>query len=166
MPSTNQGPVRHPRPLFPENGENEALELERFLPYRLSIVSQAVSAALAKLYAARFGLTVPQWRVMAVLGRFQPLSANQVCDKTLMDKVAVSRAVTALLRRQLVERQIDTQDRRRSALRLTRKGSAIHRQITPLALGYERQLLGALSPAERVGLETALTKLIQRALKA
>lgn len=164
MAGQNQGAI----PLLSDQspGEDTALELEQFLPYRLSIVAQAVSTALSRLYASRFGLSVPQWRVMAVLGRFQPLSANQVCDKTLMDKVAVSRAVAAMLRRQLLERQVDGQDRRRSQLRLTRKGSAILRQITPLARDYEKNLLAALSPGERQNLGAVLSKLTQQALKA
>ncbi|MDF3075296.1 MAG: MarR family transcriptional regulator [Alphaproteobacteria bacterium] len=64
------------------------LVLEQFLPYRLSIVAQTVSGALSKLYASRFDLSVPQWRVMAVLGRYEPISANEVCDRVVMDKVA------------------------------------------------------------------------------
>ena len=92
----------------------QALELENFLPYRLSILAQAVSESLYRLYADRFGLTVTQWRVMAALGRFAPLTASEVGQHIVMDKVAVSRAVTALLRRGLVERVTDRTDRRRA----------------------------------------------------
>lgn len=165
MTGHNQGAAQLVPDLIAQRGATEALALERFLPYRLSIVSQAVSTALSRLYGARFGLTVPQWRVMAVLGRFQPISAQQVCAKTLMDKVAVSRAVSALMGRHLVERQVDPQDRRRAVLRLTRRGAAIHRQITPLALGFERRLLAGLSAAESASLEATLNKLTQQALK-
>jgi DNA-binding MarR family transcriptional regulator len=139
------------------------LALECFLPYRLSIVAQTVSEALSGQYGERFGLSVQQWRVMAVLGRFAPLSANQVSERTVMDKVAVSRAVTALLQRELVERATDSEDRRRSALRLSKKGHAIHRQIVPLALQYERRLVARLSPGERATLSLVLDKLLQSA---
>ena len=73
-----------------------SLELERFLPYRLSVVSNRISTVIARVYAQRFGLTVPEWRVMAVLGRFGAMSASAVCERTAMDKVRVSRAVARL----------------------------------------------------------------------
>ncbi len=137
--------------------------LEDFLPYRLSIVTQTVSSALSKIYASRFDLSVPQWRVMAVLGRYEPISANEVCDRTVMDKVAVSRAVQAMLRRGLVERTVDTSDRRRSALRLSKRGWAIHNEIVPMALEYERRLLQAMTPEERASLDTLLQRLLASA---
>lgn len=146
----------------PDNPAAE-LALERFLPYRLSIVTQTVSGALSKQYGERFGLSVPQWRVMAVLGRFAPLSANQVCERTVMDKVAVSRAVSALLQRGLIERATDSADRRRSALRLSKKGRAMHHEIAPLALDYERKLLAGLSAKEREALSVILDKLLRLA---
>ncbi len=141
----------------------DELALERFLPYRLSILAQTVSGALSKQYGERFGLSVPQWRVMAVLGRFAPLSANQVCERTVMDKVAVSRAVATLLQRGLIERAIDDKDRRRSALRLSKKGREIHHQIVPLALDYERRLLAGLNQQEQTALSVALDKLLKGA---
>ena len=165
MPSKNQATTPDPDVDQPPTiaPGHEEFALEGFLPYRLSILTQTVSGALARLYADRFGLSVPQWRVMAVLGRFQPLSANDVCEKTVMDKVAVSRAVAAMLKRGLVERTIDRADRRRSALRLTRRGQAIHRQIVPLALHYERRLLDTLSPQERKEFNAVLDRLLANA---
>lgn len=137
--------------------------LEEFLPYRLSIVTQTVSGALSRIYASRFDLSVPQWRVMAVLGRYEPISANEVCDRTVMDKVAVSRAVQAMLRRGLVERTVDASDRRRSALRLSKRGRTIHNEIVPLALDYERRLLDSMTPEERAALDLLLQRLLQSA---
>ncbi len=72
------------------------LDLEEFLPYRLSVLSNTISSAIAGAYASRFGLTVPEWRIIAVFGRFPGLSAREVAEKTAMDKVAVSRAVSRL----------------------------------------------------------------------
>ncbi len=137
--------------------------LENFLPYRLSVVAQTVSGSLSRIYASRFDLSVPQWRVMAVLGRYEPISANEVCDRTVMDKVAVSRAVQAMLRRGLVERTVDPSDRRRSALRLSKRGRAIHNEIVPMALDYERRLLETLTPEERAALDSLLKRLLSRA---
>ena len=127
----------------------QALELENFLPYRLSVLAQLVSESLHDLYAGPFDLSVTQWRVMAALGRFAPLTASDVGQRIVMDKVAVSRAVAALMKRNLVERATDRQDRRRATLRLSGRGRAMHARIVPLALEYEVQLCQALSAEER-----------------
>ena len=129
--------------------EAQALELENFLPYRLSVLAQLVSESLHDLYAGPFGLSVTQWRVMAALGRFAPLTATDVGLRIVMDKVAVSRAVGGLMKRGLVERATDREDRRREPLRLTEKGRAMHDEIVPLALKYEAELYAALSAEER-----------------
>jgi DNA-binding MarR family transcriptional regulator len=135
------------------------LELERFLPYRLSVVSNRISAAIARLYAKRFDLTIPEWRLMAVLGRFGPMTANALCERTAMDKVRVSRAVARLLEAGRIEREIDPVDRRRAVLALTPAGRAIYVEIVPLALGAEARLLSALTPEERATFERLLAKL-------
>src|SRR5438445_8846163 len=116
------------------------LELERFLPYRLSVLSNRISTAIARVYVRRFALTVPEWRVMAVLGRFGPMSANAVCERTAMDKVRVSRAVARLIATGRLARRIDAADRRRSVLALTRAGQDIYAEIAPLALAVEARL--------------------------
>ena len=129
--------------------EVQALELEKFLPYRLSVLAQLVSESLHDLYAGPFDLSVTQWRVMAALGRFAPLTASDVGQRIVMDKVAVSRAVASLMKRGLVERATDQDDRRRASLLLTPEGRAVHGQIVPLALKYEAELYEALSAEER-----------------
>lgn len=152
-----------PNASSPVDNAASAFALENFLPYRLSVVTQTVSGGLSKIYASRFDLSVPQWRVMAVLGRYEPISANEVCDRTVMDKVAVSRAVQAMLRRGLVERTVDNRDRRRSALRLSKRGRAIHNEIVPMALEYERRLLESLTAEERAALDSLLKRLLNGA---
>ena len=139
------------------------LALERFLPYRLSVLSQLVSASVHDHYFEPSGLTIPQWRVMAVLGRFAPLSASEVCDRTLMDKVTVSRAVAALFDRDLVERATNDSDRRKTALHLTDEGRRLHAHIATVALGYEARLLKGLTPDERRTLDALLDKLLDHA---
>ena len=131
------------------SSEVQVLELEKFLPYRLSVLAQLVSESLHDLYAGPYGLSVTQWRVMAALGRFAPLTASDVGQRIVMDKVAVSRAVAGLIKRGLVERSADLDDRRRASLHLTRKGRAMHADIVPLALKYETELYHALSAEER-----------------
>ena len=141
----------------------ERLRLERFLPYRLSVLANTVSRALADCYEERFGLTIPQWRVIAVLGPDSELSASEIAELSVMDKVSVSRAVARLVDDGRLLRTIDLDDRRRSVLRLSRRGRAIYERIIPLARGYERDLLRALDPDDRADLDRLLTRLTQRA---
>jgi len=135
------------------------LVLEAFLPYRLSVLSNTVSSRIAKSYAARFSLTVPEWRVMAVLGRFPGLTAGEVTERTAMDKVQVSRAVARLLRTKRIERRVVDGDRRARHLFLTGEGRGVYGEIVPLALDYERRLAASLNAGERGQLEKLLLKL-------
>lgn len=139
------------------------LILEDFLPYRLSILSNTVSNTIATAYNKRFGLSIPEWRVIAVLGRFPGLSAVEVAERTLMDKVAVSRAVTKLINSGRVNRQIADADRRRSILRLSAEGRQVHDEIAPLALKFEEDLLHGLSEDEIQTLSVIMERLLARA---
>lgn len=139
------------------------LLLERFLPYRLSVLSNTVSKAIARLYADRFGITIPEWRVMAVLGRFGPSSAAEICKATAMDKVQVSRALQRLTEDSLVSRRTDKTDRRRSVVAMTTKGRGVYDEIVPLALSREEILLEGLSTDEKQQLDLLLAKLATRA---
>jgi DNA-binding MarR family transcriptional regulator len=146
----------------PSSGPSEEhahWELDRFLPYRLSILSNRVSQIIANAYARRFGLGVTEWRVIAVLGRYPGLSANAVAARTAMDKVAVSRTVARLLERGLLQRDMHDDDRRRSVLELSREGYSIYDEVVPAALDYERRLLAPLDDDERSQLDKLLRKL-------
>lgn len=140
-----------------------AIELERFLPYRLSVLTNIVSSAIAVEYQQRFGLGIPEWRVLAVLARNAGLSAAEVAAYTRMDAVAVSRAVTRLARAGRIQRSVAPDDRRRSVLRLSAAGRAVYRRIAPLALRYERELLECLADGETAALDAIITKLTSRA---
>jgi DNA-binding MarR family transcriptional regulator len=146
--------------------EQPVLELERFLPYRLSVLSNRLSNAIARCYQERFQLSVTEWRVIAVLGRFPGLSANEVAERTAMDKVAVSRAVARLLESGRLQRDLHDADRRRSVLELSPAGYEIFRAVAPLALAYETALLEALEPQERDTLLALLDKLGANAKRA
>ena len=137
--------------------------LEDFVPYRLSVLSNTVSDAIAALYRDRFGLTIPEWRCMAVLFRFAPLSAGEVAARTAMDKVQVSRAIAALVGRGLALQAIDRDDRRRSRLALSAAGRRMHDEIVPLARSAEARLLDGLDARERVELDRLLARLQSRA---
>jgi DNA-binding MarR family transcriptional regulator len=140
-----------------------SLELDRFLPYRLSVLSNTVSTAIAGAYQQRFGLTIPEWRVMAVLAMNPGLSAAEVAQRTAMDKVAVSRAVTSLLKQRRIARQMARADRRRSLLQLSPAGRRVYAQVVPFALAYERALIEPLSAKERATLDRAIRILLGRA---
>lgn len=142
---------------------NSQLVLEQFLPYRLSILSNTVSNTIAREYRELFGLSIPEWRVMAVLGRFGPTSASGVCERTAMDKVTVSRAVSQLTGQKFIKSETDATDRRRSILKLTARGTRTHQKIVPIARGHESELAAALTDTERRNLDTLLSKLQQRA---
>ena len=146
--------------------DHPILELQRFLPYRLSVLSNRTSDAIAREYSQRFALSVTDWRVMAVLGRYPNLSANQVAQRTAMDKVAVSRAVAKLLEAGRLERDFDDDDRRRSVLRLSPDGLAVYDQIVPLALGFENLILADMSDTERDLLFRLLDRLDELELRA
>ena len=140
--------------------EREArLDLDRFLPYRLSVLSNRVSDAIARQYSERFGLSIPEWRVMAVLGGTPGLSARDLAERTAMDKVQVSRAVESLVRARRVARSPDAEDGRIARLALTAKGRAIYDEVVPLALHLEEVFLSALTPAERAQLDGLMKKL-------
>ena len=139
------------------------IDLERFLPYRLSVLTNVVSGAIASVYQQRFGLTIPEWRVIAVLVRHPGLSAAEVATHTRMDAVAVSRAVSRLLRCGRIRRSMSASDRRRSVLQVSPDGETMYREIAPLALRYEQDLLDGLRGPELAVLDSVLDKLMTRA---
>jgi DNA-binding MarR family transcriptional regulator len=143
----------------------EKLHLEGFLPYRLSVLSNTVSSAIAAAYFANFGLSIPEWRVMAVLAANPGLSAAEATARTAMDKVAVSRAVSTLLAAGRLRRITAPADRRRTHLTLTTAGARVYAQVVPMALEYERHLVAPLSKAERATLDRVLRVLLGRAVE-
>jgi DNA-binding MarR family transcriptional regulator len=147
-----QVPTRPPNPLT----------LERFLPYRLSVLANRVSGGLARIYAQRFDMTVPEWRVFAVLGRFAGLTAGEIADRAAMDKVTVSRAVARLEKAGRLVRQVDPGDRRRHALAFTPEGARIYSEIVPLAQAYEAELQRGLSADDLARLDDLLDRLTRQ----
>jgi DNA-binding MarR family transcriptional regulator len=140
--------------------EHAPLELEHFLPYRLSILSNTISQAIADDYQRRYDLSVTEWRVMAVLARFDGLSAREVAERTATDKVAVSRALARLVDAGRVSRTIHGDDKRRSVLNLTETGWTMHNEVAPMARVHEREVLARLDAEERRWLERILDKLL------
>jgi DNA-binding MarR family transcriptional regulator len=142
---------------------SDELRLEYFLPYRLAVLSTTVSATVARAYDKRFGVSIPEWRVIAVLGRFPGLSAVEVAERTMMDKVAVSRAVTKLIKNGHIDREFADTDKRRSILNLSDDGKRLHDEIAELALQFERDLLLGFSEEELDSLNSLMERLLARA---
>ena len=141
------------------------LHLEKFLPYRLSVLSNTVSSAIAAAYFMNFGLSIPEWRVMAVLAANPGLSAAEVTARTAMDKVAVSRAVNALLAAGRLHRTTAPKDRRRTHLALTAAGERVYARVVPMALQYERNLVAPLSARDLATLDRLVRVLLGRAVE-
>ncbi len=131
-----------------ETTKQSLIALEDFVPYRLATLSNKISTAISEAYAERFNLNIPQWRIFCILAQYPGLSAREVAEKTMMDKVAVSRAVNQLLDRELIQRNFDSGDRRRSILNLSDEGYAVYSQVAPYAVEYERRLLAGISEAD------------------
>ena len=142
--------------------DGKAFALERFTPFRLSVLANRMTRSVARIYMQRYKLSAPDWRTLAVLGRFGAMSANSVVERTAMDKVRVSRSVSRLLLLGFITRRTDPEDRRRAILDLTPAGLGVYRQIVPRALAVEEELLAVLTEEERTALEATLTKLENR----
>lgn len=136
----------------------ETTRLGRFVPYLLSITSNAVSERIAREYHSRFGLRIAEWRVMAILGDTGEATQRDLTQLTVMDKVAVNRACKTLAARELITRAPNRSDGRSHLLELTATGRALHDEILPLALGLEERMLAALTESERQALVAALAK--------
>lgn len=144
--------------------EARAFRLERFVPYRLSVLSNTVSEGIAQTYRDEFGLSVTEWRVIAVIGRYPGLSASEVVERTAMDKVAIHRAVKRLEERGLVQRDEHATDRRRRSLSLSPDaGLPVFEEIVPRARRYEEALLADLDERELAQFGRLLGRLEARA---
>jgi DNA-binding MarR family transcriptional regulator len=146
------------------HGETVEFELARSFAYRLAILADRVSLAVARVYEDRFGLSRAEWRVVAALAANERMAAKELGPYSTLDKMQVSRAVQLLEAAGYVERQEDESDRRSKILRLTPGGQALYRQIRPLVVAQETYILGALKPEERAALDGVIDRLRDRAM--
>jgi len=148
-----------------DNGQSSApqsasaIDLERFLPYRLIRLSHAISRGIAAEYQQQFSISIAEWRVLAVIARFPGSSASELGEHTGMDKVSMHRAVRALQQGQLIASDQAAHDRRRQDLRLSSSGQQLHDQIAPRALEFEQRLLAPLGSARSEQLHDLLDRL-------
>jgi DNA-binding MarR family transcriptional regulator len=146
----------------PSENQNSKLDLFRFVPFRLNRLAAEVSSALSSEYRERYGLDIPEWRVLATLGfRNDACSAQYIAHCTRTHKSTISRAVTALMARQLVERVENEDDRREYSLRMTRKGHALYEELIPRLLRKEQDILSCLSARELKDFALMLGKIEQ-----
>jgi len=138
------------------------LDLEHFLPYRLNVLAEIVSTSLSQIYSQRYGIAIPEWRVIATLGQYPSMTAKQVGQHSHMHKTKVSRAVTTLDKKGLVERTANSADLREEFLSLSAEGRKIYDQVVPAALTFSDRLFDTLSETERRALDAILTKLSSR----
>ena len=136
------------------------LDLFKFVPFRLNRLAAEVSTALSGEYQQRYGLDIPEWRVLATLGfRNEACSAQYIAHCTRTHKSTISRAVTALMARQLVERIENKDDRREFALRMTRKGRVLYERLIPRLLRKEWKIMSCLTASERKDFARMLGKI-------
>ncbi len=142
--------------------EQAAFDLRSFFPYLVRVYYQAVSQSVSDIYGPLYGLSVSEWRTMAVLGN-RLLSASEIVERSSMDRVAVSRAIKGLREAGLLKRDIDGDDRRRAVLRLTEKGARVFNDLIPRVRQLEEDLLAGLSEAERATLLDLMTRVRENA---
>jgi DNA-binding MarR family transcriptional regulator len=135
------------------------LRLDAFLPYRLSVASNAVSARISASYRKRFGLKVPEWRLIAILAESNEMTPQTLGSTARIDKISVSRAAAALIERGLIMARDNPGDGRSHLLALTEDGRALYAEIAPLALAMETELLGGFSDKERAMLDGLLRRI-------
>jgi DNA-binding MarR family transcriptional regulator len=138
------------------------LKLEEFLPYQLNVVASLVSQALSRIYVDRYGIDVPQWRILVTLGQFETMTAKAIGAHSHMHKTKVSRAVGELARRKLLVRRENRADRREAFLSLTPAGRAIYDDLAPGALDFARRLFETVDPADRPAFERSVARLTEQ----
>jgi DNA-binding MarR family transcriptional regulator len=146
-------------------GDHAPLKLETFLPYRLNVVASLVSQALSRVYADRYGIGVPEWRVLVTLGQFGMMTGKAIGAHSHMHKTKVSRAVALLEKRKLVARRANRADLRESFLALTPAGRAMYEDLAPIALDFAKRLAEVVDPTDRAAFERAVDRLIERSGK-
>ena len=163
--SAKTAPMEEPRirDEHDEQPQTAALKLETFLPHRLNVCATQVSQALSRIYADRYKIGIPEWRVIVMLGEYGSLTAKAIGMHSCMHKTKVSRAVAHLEKRKLVARRANREDMREAFLSLTQAGRDLYGSVAPVALDFAEKLLASVEPKDRVALERALQRLIETA---
>ncbi|MBM3531070.1 MAG: winged helix-turn-helix transcriptional regulator [Alphaproteobacteria bacterium] len=161
----NDGTDDRPGRPEPGRGDDAPLKLEQFLPYRLNVVASLVSQALSRIYAQRYGIGVPEWRVLVTLGQYGIMTGKAIGEHSHMHKTKVSRAVAQLETRKLVARRANRADLRESYLTLTPAGREMYEDLAPVALDFAARLSDAVDPADRAAFDRAVERLTERSAR-
>ena len=158
----SEGPAESGQDAAPVVRGDALLKLEEFLPYRLNVVASLSSQALSRVYAKRYGIGVPEWRVLVTLGQFGMMTGKAVGAHSHMHKTKVSRAVALLEKRKLIARRANRADLREAFLSLTSAGRLVYEELAPIALDFARRLCEVIEPADRDAFERAIDRLAER----
>jgi len=159
---TIEDDVRNDVPGAASIGEQAPLKLEQFLPYQLNVVANLVSQALSRVYARRYGIGVPEWRVLVTLGQYGVMTGKAIGAHSHMHKTKVSRAVALMEKRKLLTRRANRADMREAFLSLTASGRAMYEEVAPHALDFAGRLTEIFTPADRAAFDRAVQRLIAR----
>jgi DNA-binding MarR family transcriptional regulator len=158
----NDGGGSGETPIEPAASEDAPLKLEHFLPYQLNVVASLVSLALSRVYARRYGIGVPEWRVLVTLGQHGVMTGKAIGAHSHMHKTKVSRAVALMEKRKLLVRRANRDDMRESFLSLTAAGRTMYEEVAPHALDFAQRLTEILTPSDREAFHRALKQLTDR----
>jgi DNA-binding MarR family transcriptional regulator len=158
----NSGPHHDGTTKLAAPGEAAILKLEDFLPHKLNVLSSLVSQALTRVYGQRYGIGIPEWRVLVTLGQHGVMTGKAIGAHTHMHKTKVSRAVAQLEQRKFVTRRANRADLREAFLSLTPSGRAIYDEAAPIALDFTNRLSEVVAPSDRAAFERAMRQLTER----
>jgi DNA-binding MarR family transcriptional regulator len=162
QPAMHRDVADEPAAAGRSTADNAPLKLEEFLPYQLNVVASLVSQALSRVYARRYRIGVPEWRVLVTLGQYGVMTGKAIGAHSHMHKTKVSRAVALLEKRKLLARRSNRADMRESFLSLTGTGRAMYEEVAPHALDFARRLTDILTPADREAFDRAIGELTAR----
>jgi len=158
----NSGPLHEGLAKAQSPAETALLKLEDFLPHRLNVLSSLVSHALTRVYGRRYGIGIPEWRVLVTLGEYGVMTGKAIGGHTHMHKTKVSRAVAQLELRKLVTRRVNRQDLREAFLSLTPAGRGVYEEAAPIALEFTNRLSEVVAPSDRAAFDRAVRQLTER----
>ncbi len=146
----------------PKLDSNVSLDMDHFFPYKLTQLQSSVSDSIAEIYTGHFELTRHEWRILAILGTGKALSAKHIGLMINLEKMQTSRALAKMINKALIIKVEDKSDKRSSLLKLTSQGLRVHRELAPMVLAREQDLLSILSEDERGQLKQIMDKLFSQ----
>jgi len=135
------------------------MNLQNFLPYQLSVLSNKVSKGISKFYQEQHGITIPEWRVMSILSTHSNQTAKELSIFSQMDKVKISRTMKVLVEKKLILEKVCNIDARARRYHLTDKGVQLITEVKPKAIAFETELISCLTKDEVNSLKYCIANL-------